>query len=98
MVAPASALGGIPVLCALDQGIPVIAVAENETILRASRREAGFAGVLEARSYAEAAGLLLAIRNGIAPASLIRPLETLRPERSETPGETFPVREVAAVR
>ena len=86
VVAPASALGGIPVLCAVDQGIPVIAVSENETILRAGKAETGFAGVLEARSYAEAAGLLLAIRHGIAPASLVRPLETLRPERSETRG------------
>jgi hypothetical protein len=30
-------------------------------------------------SYAEAAGILLALRVGISPASLTRPLATLRP-------------------
>ncbi|HYN22304.1 MAG TPA: DUF3326 domain-containing protein [Thermoanaerobaculia bacterium] len=93
VVAPASGLGGIPVLCAVDQGIPVIAVAENETILRAGKVETGFAGVLEAHSYAEAAGLVLALRHGIAPASLVRPLETLRPERREIRGARSAVEE-----
>lgn len=83
VVAPAGCLGGIPVLCAVDRGIPVIAVAANETILSVGRAELGISdGVIEARSYAEAAGLLLALRRGISPESLTRPLETLRHRRS----------------
>ncbi len=38
--------------------------------------------MIEARSYAEAAGLLLALRRGISPDSLTRPLETKRHRRS----------------
>jgi hypothetical protein len=83
VVAPASCLGGIPVLCAVDRGIPVIAVAANETILEVGRTALGLEkGVLEARSYAEAAGLLLALRHGIAPDTITRPLKTLRHRRS----------------
>ncbi len=83
VVAPASCLGGIPVLCALDHDIPVIAVTANETILAVDRAALGITeGVIEARSYAEAAGLLLALRRGISPDSLTRPLETKRHRRS----------------
>lgn len=83
VVAPASCLGGIPVLCALDRDIPVIAVTGNETILSVDREALGITeGVIEARSYAEAAGLLLALRRGISPDSLTRPLETKRHRRS----------------
>ncbi len=41
VVAPASCLGGIPVLCALDHDIPVIAVTANETILAVDRAALG---------------------------------------------------------
>jgi hypothetical protein len=82
-VAPASCLGGIPVLCAVDRGIPVIAVTANETILSVDRTALGIAdAVIEARSYAEAAGLLLALRHGISPDSITRLLETKRHRRS----------------
>jgi hypothetical protein len=83
VVAPATCLGGVPVLCAIDRGIPVIAVESNETILAVTGSSLGIEdGVIEARSYTEAAGLLLALRHGIAPGSLTRPLETMRHRRS----------------
>ena len=82
VVAPAGCLGGVPVLCAIDSGIPVIAVDANETILSVGSTALGIEnGVIEARSYAEAAGLLLALRRGISSDSLIRPLKTLRHRR-----------------
>lgn len=82
VVAPAGCLGGIPVLCAIDSGIPVIAVAANETILSVGSAALGIEdGVIEARSYAEAAGLLLGLRRGISSESLTRPLKTLRHRR-----------------
>ncbi len=83
VVAPAGCLGGIPVLCAIERGIPVIAVAANETILSVGSAALGIEDeVIEARSYAEAAGLLLAFRRGISSDSLTRPLKTLRHRRS----------------
>jgi len=83
VVAPAGCLGGVPVLCAVDRGIPVIAVEANETILAVTGSALGIEdGVIEARSYAEAAGLLLALRHGIAPGSLTRPLKTMRHRRA----------------
>lgn len=74
VVLPAGALGGVPALAAEWHGIPVIAVRENASVLRVDNERMGLAGVLEADSYLEAAGLVLALREGIAPASLRRPL------------------------
>jgi hypothetical protein len=71
LVVPADALGGIPVLAALQQGIPILAVEENHTVLPmtadclealpAERRRL----IRRVRSYEEAAGVLQAIRLGL---------------------------------
>lgn len=83
VVAPASCLGGIPTLFAARYGIPTIAVRGNETILAVTREDLGLENVIEVGSYAEAAGVLLALEQGIALQSIVRPLETLRyPVRS----------------
>jgi hypothetical protein len=81
VVAPASCMGGIPVLSACARGIPVIAVQDNETILEVTPGSLGLTGVLEVGSYAEAAGTILALRRGISLESLRRPLETIRHQR-----------------
>lgn len=78
VVAPASCLGGIPALFAHRAGIPVIAVAGNESLLEITAEQMHLKGVVPAASYAEAAGLLLALRHGLALQSLARPLGTLR--------------------
>jgi hypothetical protein len=72
VVAPADALGGEAVLACAERGIPVIAV-RNPCVLRVSAQALGLE-VLPAASYAEAAGLVLALREGIDPAALRRPL------------------------
>lgn len=77
VVAPASALGGIPVLYALRAGIPVIAVQGNGTVLDVTAGTLGLDGVIEVRNYAEAAGVVLALRGAISVESLYRPLTTL---------------------
>jgi Protein of unknown function (DUF3326) len=77
LVAPASALGGAAVLHALRRGIPVLAVRENETILRVTAERLGLDGVVEVATYLEAAGALAALRAGIALASLRRPLASV---------------------
>ena len=76
VVAPAGALGGAAVLACAERGIPVIAV-HNPCVLAVSAEALGLE-VLTAGSYAAAAGLLLALREGICPAALERPLPRLR--------------------
>ncbi|MER5865037.1 DUF3326 domain-containing protein [Kitasatospora sp. NPDC002040] len=77
VVVPAGALGGIPVLEALSRRIPVIAVRGNTTILEVTAAELGLPGVIEVSNYAEAAGLIAALRGGIDPESIARPMRTL---------------------
>ena len=79
VVAPWSAAGGIPVLSAVEAEIPVILVRENTTELAITPDVLG----LEphqywlADNYWEVAGLLLALREGIDPRLLRRPLPPL---------------------
>ena len=75
VVAPAGALGGAAVLACAERGIPVIAV-DNPCLLHVDAAALGLE-VLPAASYSEAAGLVLALREGLAPAALRRPLAPL---------------------
>jgi len=72
VVAPAGALGGAAVLACAERGIPLISVA-NPCLLEVTAEALGLAAIT-ASSYAEAAGLVLALREGIDPAALTRPL------------------------
>jgi len=80
VVAPAGALGGAAVLAAAERGVPLITVA-NPCLLNVTAAalglEAAGCTVLPARSYSEAAGLVLALREGLNPESLLRPLVSL---------------------
>jgi hypothetical protein len=76
IVAPASCLGGIPALAAEFNEIPLIAVRESETVLRVDNKKMQMGNVIEVDSYLEAAGVVLALRNGISLESLRRPLRT----------------------
>ena len=75
VVAPAGALGGEAVLACAARGVPLIAV-QNPCVLQVSAAALGLA-VLSAASYAEAAGLVLALREGVDPAALRRPMGRL---------------------
>ena len=71
---------GLPTLAALKQGIPVIAVRENRNLMRNDLsalpwREDQFFPVA---NYWEATGVAAALRSGIAPRALRRPLRTER--------------------
>jgi len=78
VVAPEGALGGEAVLACLERKVPVITV-ENPSVLAVTAEALGLGGaVLPARSYSEAAGLVLALREGLSPASLRRPLPALQ--------------------
>jgi len=71
VVAPAGALGGAAVLACAERGVPLIAV-ENPCLLQVGAEALGLPA-LQARSYSEAAGLVLALREGIDPSALVRP-------------------------
>jgi hypothetical protein len=75
VVAPAAALGGAAVLACAERGVPLIAV-DNPCVLQVTA-EALDLEVLPAASYSEAAGLLVALREGLNPAALYRPLARL---------------------
>jgi len=78
VVVPAGALGGEAVLACLERNVPLITV-ENPAVLSVTADALGLSqGVLQASSYSEAAGLVLALREGLSPASLGRPLPPLQ--------------------
>ena len=72
VVAPAGALGGAAVLACAERGIPLISVA-NPCLLEVTAEALELAAI-PASSYAEAAGIVLALREGIDPAALTRQL------------------------
>lgn len=78
LVVPEGALGGEAVLACLERKVPVISVA-NPSVLQVTSTVLGVESeVLQAGSYAEAAGLVLALREGVALAALRRPLPVLK--------------------
>lgn len=77
VVAPATALGSVPVLSAAERRIPVIAVKDNTSILNVTAAGLGLSGVIEVENYLAAAGAILALRSGISIESVRRPLATL---------------------
>ena len=80
VVAPASALGGIPVIYAEKYNVPIIAVKNNQTILDVTQAKLNLKNVIRVNNYPEAAGIIQALKKGISIASLYRPLATLRSE------------------
>jgi Protein of unknown function (DUF3326) len=78
VVTPAGCLGGVPQLYAQSRRIPVIAVRDNDTILNVTQSKLGLGNVVEVHSYAEAAGVLMALKRGISLESIFRPLRTIR--------------------
>ena len=72
VVAPAGAVGGAAVLACVERGVPLITV-DNPCLLDVTAQALGLPS-LKARSYAEAAGLVMALREGLDPRSLVWPL------------------------
>ncbi len=81
---------GLPTLAALEQGIPVIAVKENRNRMQNTLedlpwKEGQFHRV---ENYLEATGLMTALKAGVMPAAVRRPIEAAKvgeqPEHEET--------------
>lgn len=75
MVVPDGCLG-LPTLAALEQGITVVAVRENRNVMKNDLSQLPWApGQFHlVENYWEAAGVLVALRAGLAPESVRRPL------------------------
>ena len=73
---------GLPTLAALEQGIPIIAVRENNNLMQNDLSALPWApGQLHmVENYWEAVGVMTALKAGIAPNSLRRPLAATRVE------------------
>ncbi len=83
MVIPDGCLG-IPTLAALEQGIPVIAVRENRNLMKNDLAELPWrrGQFIPVDNYWEAVGVMAALKAGIDPASVRRPLPPVEVERS----------------
>ena len=77
---------GLPTFAALEQGIPVIAVQENVNLMKNDLEALPWArGQLHiVDNYWEAAGVLSAIRTGIEPSAVRRPLRSILLEQTPT--------------
>ena len=86
LVVPEGCLG-LPTLAALHQGILVIEVRENRNLMRNDLATLPWrAGQFySAENYWEAAGIVSALKAGINPDSMRRPMETKRPQFNDHP-------------
>ena len=82
LVIPEGCLG-LPTLAALHQGIPVIEVRENRNLMRNDLSTLPWkAGqFFSAENYWEATGIIAALKAGIDPHSVRRPIKTMRAKR-----------------
>lgn len=81
---------GLPTLAALEQGIKVIAVRENRNLMRNDLSALPWANgqFYSVENYWEAAGVMMALRAGVAPEAVRRPLAQTKLEKSNTDAKT----------
>jgi hypothetical protein len=68
---------GLPTLAALEQGIPIIAVRENRNCMKNDLSKLPFSPgkLFIVDNYLEAVGIMIALKSGISPAAVRRPIE-----------------------
>ncbi len=71
---------GLPTLAAMEQGIPVIAVKENANRMKNDLNDLLFAPgkLFRVENYWEAVGVMNALKAGVAPESVRRPLSSTK--------------------
>ena len=77
IVVPSGALGGEAVLAAIESGLNIISVKNNNT-LKVSNEFYEYPNLFEVNNYLEAAGLIIAIKKGINLNSIKRPLKQIQ--------------------
>ncbi len=77
---------GLPTLAAIEQGIPVIAVKENRNRMENDLTQLPFAPgkLFIVENYLEAVGIMTALKAGVAPSSVRRPLEETKVSQEQT--------------
>lgn len=84
---------GLPTLAALEQGIPVIAVRENSNLMRNNLQALPWASnqLYLVENYWEAVGVMTALKAGITPSSLRRPLAPTIVEKRKFDSQSMPL-------
>ena len=77
IIVPSGALGGEAVLACMERDLNIIAV-KNEGVLNVSSKWFDYKKLFKVDNYLEAAGLLIAIREGINYKSIKRPLKSIK--------------------
>ena len=77
IVVPSGALGGEAVLAGIERGLNIISV-KNKNVLNLDNHNFNYPKLIEVDNYFEAAGLILAIREGVNPKSILRPLQNIQ--------------------
>ena len=77
IVVPSGALGGEAVLACMERDLNIIAV-KNDGVLNVSSKWFDYNKLFKVDNYLEAAGLLIAIREGINYKSIKRPLNSIK--------------------
>ena len=92
---------GLPTIAALEQNIPVIAVSENSNLMRNDLSALPWKSgkFHQVRNYWEAAGVIAALRAGIDPATVRRPLSATHVSRfkAESPASCLDAHVAAKV-
>ncbi len=81
---------GLPTLAALEQGVPVIAVRENGNLMKNRLDELPFqeGNLIFVDNYLEAAGVISALKSGVSPDAVRRPLVDTDVVRDEKRGHS----------
>ena len=70
LIVPVDALGSVPVFACLERGIPVITIANNQTVMQANRHQLGLSTanqlIYPCANYMEALGILHSLKHGTA--------------------------------
>ena len=77
VVVPSGALGGEAVLACIERNVNIISV-KNKNLLSIDNHFLKYPKLIEVNNYFEAAGLILAMKEGISPRSIQRPLNKIQ--------------------
>lgn len=90
---------GLPTLASLEQGIPVIAVKENRNRMQNRLEDLPFAPgkLFIVENYLEAVGVMHALKAGVAPESVRRPLEQTNVRDYQAQSNLFEIHQVKMV-
>jgi hypothetical protein len=90
---------GLPTLAALEQGIPVIVVKENRNRMQNKLEDLPFAPgkLFIVENYLEAVGVMHALKAGVAPESVRRPLEQTNVRDYQAQSNLFKIPQVKMV-